>query len=187
MTILKNEKHPHNYMRHGNFGEMAVDVDLEGTGHIKRISMRRVESLDAPMHHGIDGIYENLTPPPKYIILDSKYLGSEKAKANTFAPTMSTSQKTKITQLDDNWILNNLRGQFTDANGTISSENKIKMREIENMIKSNDKNLIRCGVKVDSSGKVTYYKYGNDGKVLKDGKIINGKEKDVPVVWDKGE
>ena len=92
MTILTNTEHPHNYTRHGNFGEMAVDVDLEGTGHIKRISMQRVESLDAPMHQGIDGIYENLTPPPKYIIVDSKYLSSEASKADTFAPTMGNTK-----------------------------------------------------------------------------------------------
>lgn len=54
-------KHPHNFTRHGNFGEMVVDVDLEGTGHIKRISMRRITALDAPMHHGMDactGLYD---------------------------------------------------------------------------------------------------------------------------------
>ena len=54
-------KHPHNFTRHGNFGGMVVDVDLEGTGHIKRISMRRITDLDAPMHHGMDactGLYD---------------------------------------------------------------------------------------------------------------------------------
>ena len=49
---------------------MYVDVDLEETGHIKRISLKRVTSLDEDMHHGIDGIYENLTPPPKYLVVD---------------------------------------------------------------------------------------------------------------------
>lgn len=50
-----------NYTWHGNFGEMVVDVDLEGTGHIERISMRRITALDAPMHHGMDactGLYD---------------------------------------------------------------------------------------------------------------------------------
>ena len=186
MTILKNEKHPHNYMRHGNFGEMAVDVDLEGTGHIKRISLSRVESLNAPMHHGIDGIYENLTPPPKYIILDSKYLSSEASKADTFAPTMSTSQKTKITQLDDSWIRNNLEAQFKDSNGVISPENLKKITEIRKAIKSNDEKMcLRLGAKIDNTGKITYYKYDTNGKVLKTDAEINGKSKQVPMIWNK--
>lgn len=69
-----------------------MDVDLEGTGHIKRISMQRVTSLDAPMHHGIDGLYENMTPPPKYFVVDSKYLSSEASKADTIAPTISNTK-----------------------------------------------------------------------------------------------
>ena len=152
----------------------------------KRQSLSRVESLNAPMHHGIDGIYENLTPPPKYIILDSKYLSSEASKADTFAPTMSTSQKTKITQLDDSWIRNNLEAQFKDSNGVISPENLKKITEIRKAIKSNDEKMcLRLGAKIDNTGKVTYYKYSSDGKVLKENSTVSGKNKEVPVIWNK--
>ncbi|MBR1722410.1 MAG: hypothetical protein IJ727_08025, partial [Treponema sp.] len=186
MTILTNTEHPHNYTRHGNFGEMAVDVDLEGTGHIKRISMQRVESLDAPLHHGIDGLYENLTPPPKYFVVDSKYLSSEVAKAETHAPKMSKNKKTKITQLDNDWIENNLEAQFRDADGIINPENYNKIKEIQDAIDIADESVcLRLGAKVDNTGKVTYYKYGSDGKVLTDPTTINGKTKNVPRTWSK--
>ena len=187
MTILTNTEHPHNYTRHGNFGEMAVDVDLEGTGHIKRISMQRVESLDAPMHQGIDGIYENLTPPPKYIIVDSKYLSSEASKADTFAPTMGNT-KNSGRQLGNPWIENNLEAEFKDATGKITKENQDKLDEILTAIAIDDDSMcLRVGGKVDTTGKITYYKYDSDGLVIKEKAIINGKEKEVPVIWDKGE
>ena len=187
MTILTNTEHPHNYTRHGNFGEMAVDVDLEGTGHIKRISMQRVESLDAPMHQGIDGIYENLTPPPKYIIVDSKYLSSEASKADTFAPTMGNT-KNSGRQLGNPLIENNLEAEFKDATGKITKENQDKLDEILTAIAIDDDSMcLRVGGKVDTTGKITYYKYDSDGLVIKEKTIINGKEKEVPVIWDKGE
>lgn len=185
-TQLVNKKNPQNFTRHGNFGEMVVDVDLEGTGHIKRISMQRVTSLDAPMHHGIDGLYENMTPPPKYFVVDSKYLSSEAAKAETHAPKMSKSKKTKITQLDNKWIEKNLRDQFLDADGIISPENYNKMKEIQDAIDIADESVcLRLGAKVDNTGKVTYYKYGSDGKVLTEPTTINGKTKNVPRTWSK--
>ena len=46
---------------------------------------------------------------------------------------------------------------------------------------------LRVGGKVDTTGKITYYKYDSDGLVIKEKTIINGKEKEVPVIWDKGE
>ena len=185
--ILENLDHPHNYTKHGNFGEIAVDVDLEGTGHIKRISMHRVDSLDTPMHKGIDGIYENLTPPPKYIIVDSKYLSSEVSKADTFAPTMSNTKESGK-QLGNPWIEKNLEAEFKDESGKITKENQDKLDEILTAIAIDDDSMcLRLGGKVDSTGKITYYKYDSDGFVIKEETIMNGKKKEVPVIWEKGE
>ena len=167
-TQLISPKHIKDFTPKGNFGEIVVDVDLEGTGHIQRISIKRVESLDAPMHHGIDGVYENMTPPPKYLVVDSKYLGAEAAKAETYAPRMS---KTKTTgrQLSDGWIRNNLRDQFIDADGILSVENEQKLNEILDAIDMEDDSIcMRLGAKVDNAGNVTYYKYNSEGKVLKE-------------------
>ena len=99
---------------------------------------------------------------------------------------MSTSKKTGITQLDNEWIEKNLREQFVDANGFITPEKIKKMSEIRKAIKSNDEEIcLRLGAKVDNTGKVTYYKYSSDGKVLKDIKTTDGKTKKVPMTWNK--
>lgn len=130
--------------------------------------------------------YENMTPPPKYFVVDSKYLSSEAAKAETHAPKMSKSKKTKITQLDNEWIEKNLRDQFLDADGIISPENYNKMKEIQDAIDIADESVcLRLGAKVDDTGNVTYYKYGSDGKVLTEPTTINGKTKNVPRTWSK--
>ena len=166
---------------------MVVDVDLEGTGHIKRISMRRITALDAPMHHGIDGVYENYTPPPKYLIVESKYLSSEAAKSETFAPKMTYNKSSDITQLNNEWIRKNLSDQFKDADGFISSENRVKIDEILDAIDDNDDAIcMRLGAKIDNSGNVTYYKYNFEGIVLKEEIVLDGKTKKHPVIWDKG-
>lgn len=135
-------------------------------------------------HHGIDGLYENMTPPPKYFVVDSKYLSSEASKADTIAPTMTYNKGADVRQLDDVWIENNIWSEFKDANGTISKENLDKIDEILDAIATGDETTcLRLGAKVDNTGKVTYYKYGSDGKVLKEPKKC--KNKKVPVIWNK--
>ena len=79
-----------------------------------------------------------------------------------------------------------MRDQFLDADGNISPENLKKMSEIRKAIKSGDETTcLRLGAKVDNTGKVTYYKYGSDGKVLKESKSVDKKIKKVPVIWNK--
>ena len=46
---------------------------------------------------------------------------------------------------------------------------------------------LRLGGKVDSTGKITYYKYDSDGFVIKEETIMNGKKKEVPEIWEKRE
>ena len=126
-----------------------------------------------------------MTPPPKYLIVDSKYLGSEAAKADTFAPKMSAT-KNHGTQLNNQWITDNLDDQFKDVNGFISAENRAKIDEISDAIALNDDSIcVRIGAKVDNTGNVTYYKYGSDGKVLKEEVFVNGNKKNIPVIWNK--
>lgn len=66
-------------------------------------------SLDEDMHHGIDGIYENLTPSPKYLVVDSKFLSSNAATAETYAPRMSKSKEADEIFGDYNTIVKVLR------------------------------------------------------------------------------
>ncbi|MGW8749863.1 T7SS effector LXG polymorphic toxin [Bacillus wiedmannii] len=63
----------------GNYGEMKMDVHFESKG-FDRISNDRVTSLDDKIVKGIDGVYYNQGPPPKYIIGEAKYSGSKLSK-----------------------------------------------------------------------------------------------------------
>lgn len=56
----------------GNYGEMKMDDYFESQGY-ERISNDRVTGLDDKLSKGIDGVYENANPPPKYVIAESKY------------------------------------------------------------------------------------------------------------------
>ena len=130
-----------------------MDVDLEGTGHIKRISMRRVIDLDAPMHHGIDGVYENYTPPPKYLIVESKYLGAEEAVNESFVPTMSKVINGR--QMDSEWIDKNLEKSVSDD----------LYDEIVDAIDRKKVDFVAS--KVTNDGNITYYKLDSSGKIMR--------------------
>ena len=68
-TKLKNNQ------QKGNYGEMKMDVHYESQGY-SRISRDRVTKLEQKIVQGIDGVYENSSPPPKYIIAEAKYNSS---------------------------------------------------------------------------------------------------------------
>ncbi|SDD98286.1 hypothetical protein SAMN04488126_102226 [Bhargavaea beijingensis] len=78
-TKLKNNQ------QKGNYGEMKMDVHYESQGYT-RISEGRVTKLDQPIAKGIDGVYENSTPPPKFIIAEAKYNTSRLGKATIKDP-----------------------------------------------------------------------------------------------------
>ncbi|KGL39573.1 hypothetical protein BMT55_06765 [Listeria newyorkensis] len=65
--------------RKGNYGEMKMDVYFESTTY-KRISGDRVTGLNDKIVKGIDGVYENSSPPPKYVIAEAKYGTSQLRK-----------------------------------------------------------------------------------------------------------
>lgn len=83
-TLTKGQK--------GNYGEMKMDDILEGKG-LERKSLNRVTDIDAPTHQGIDGVYYDAGPPPRYIIAEAKY-GTAKLS------TLSDGTK----QMSDKWI-----------------------------------------------------------------------------------
>ncbi len=51
---------------------MKMDNYFESQGY-QRISNDRVTDLNEPTHQGIDGVYCNPGPPPKYVIAEAKY------------------------------------------------------------------------------------------------------------------
>ncbi len=139
-----------------------MDVDLEGTGHIERISMRRITALDAPMHHGIDGIYRNMNPPPDFIIVESKYLGAEEAVNESFVPTMCKVINGR--QMDSEWIDKNLEKSVSDD----------LYDEIVDVIDRKKVDFVAS--KVTNDGNITYYKLDSSGKIMRD-------SDNIPVIY----
>ena len=163
---LKNSEHPHDYTRPGNYGEMKVDIDLESTGHYERINNERVTSLDDSTHHGIDHVFKNHTPPPDYVIVDSKVLRSDSAVNVNKAPSLNKTANNGR-QLSDEWIVNNISKAI---------DNEEIANQIIRDIKFNRKNTLRIVAKVDKTGTITYYKVNGEGKVIK-------KTDGTPDIW----
>lgn len=162
---LVNIEHPHDYTMKSNYGEMKTDIDLEKNGCYQRVSNFRVTSLKDKGHHGIDGIYRNMNPPPDFIIVDSKYLGTEKALNEAFAPTMSKVKGGR--QMDSKWIDKNLADSIDDD---------VLLKEIQKAIRKNRVDSVAA--KIDNTGKLTYYQLDSDGKVMMD-KITNN-----PIIYN---
>lgn len=138
-----------------NYGEMKTDIDLEKNGGYQRVSNFRVTSLKAKGHHGIDGIYRNMNPPPDFIIVDSKYLGTEKAVNEAFAPTMSKVKGGR--QMDSKWIEKNLADSIDDDDLLFEILDSIGNGRVDSV-----------AAKIDNTGKLTYYQLDNYGKVKLD-------------------
>lgn len=79
----ENEDEPTNKQK-GNYGEiksclnLLTNEELKKGVNGKRYNLKRIgddapDSLDSKIRHGIDGIYENLTPLPKFVIDEAKY------------------------------------------------------------------------------------------------------------------
>ena len=162
---LVNIEHPHDYTMKSNYGEMKTDIDLEKNGGYQRVSNFRVTSLKDKGHHGIDGIYRNMNPPLDFIIVDSKYLGAEKAANEAFAPAMSKVKSGR--QMDSKWIDKNLADSIDDD---------VLLKEIQKAIRKNRVDSVAA--KIDNTGKLTYYQLDSDGKVMMD-KITNN-----PIIYN---
>ncbi len=127
----------------GNFGEIVSDTHLKEKHNMKRIGDDPPKTIDDPLRKGIDGIYENSSPPPKYVINESKY-GQGKLNPKTAdGPQMS-----------DKWVRERLESEV----------GKQKADDIIQSMKNGDVDKILS--KVDESGNVTTFKLDKDGKKI---------------------
>ncbi|MEE0931032.1 MAG: T7SS effector LXG polymorphic toxin [Acutalibacteraceae bacterium] len=133
-----------NNMNKGNYGEMKMDISYESEGYV-RISTDRVTDLDSVTHHGIDGVYESPTPPPKFIISEAKYGSSRLGNTNDGK------------QMCSNWIDNRL----DDAVG------KTKADEIRLEMLLNPENVESHLVNISKNGEVTRSLLDATGNVIK--------------------
>ena len=123
----------------GNFGEIVSDTHLKQKHSLKRIGDKPPKTIDDKLRKGIDGIYENNSPPPKYVINESKY-GQGKLNPNTAdGPQMS-----------DKWIENRLEKQLGPD----------KADEIIRAMKNGEADKVLS--KVDESGNVSTFKLDKD-------------------------
>lgn len=143
----------------GNFGEiksadnLSNNSSLKEKGYdLKRIGDQAPKTLDDKIKKGIDGIYENSTSPPKYVIDEAKYNSSK------------LNQKTKSgPQMSDDWI-----------EKCIKKDQSLTKEQKDDIIKAlHNKQVDRIVLQVDETGKVTTYKVD----VNPDGKTSYGKTK----------
>ena len=112
---------------------------------MERIGNDAPKGLDDKNKKGIDGIYENKTSPPKYVIDEAKFGDSQLNKTPKDGPQMS-----------DDWIKGSKRLE--------EQVGKEEARKIENAMKKGEVEKVLS--KVDENGKVTTYKLDKDGKIV---------------------
>ncbi|WP_144572527.1 T7SS effector LXG polymorphic toxin [Bacillus paramycoides] len=126
-VVLKTTK------RKGNYGEMKMDDFFESQTYT-RISDDRVLTLDQKIVKGIDAVYENASPPPKYVIAEAKYNTSKLGKTNDGK------------QMSEDWILGSER-----LDSTLSKE---KADEIVAEMVLNPENVQRVVIQVMPDGTI---------------------------------
>ena len=110
----------------GVFGEAKADAYMKQQGY-KKLNGPDVQVGDAPKGAGIDGVYENLSPPPKYVVADAKFGSSP------------LGQTADGTQMSENWVDNRLN----KAVGRATADD-IRVEGYDRMV-----------LKVDEAGTVT--------------------------------
>ncbi|WP_260448716.1 hypothetical protein [Listeria booriae] len=129
--------------RKGNYGEMKMDVYFESTTY-KRISSDRVTGLNDKIVKGIDGVYENSSPPPKYVIAEAKY---------------GTSQLDKTKdgkQMSDTWTNGGKTGVRLEKSVGIDKADDILLEGYERKL-----------VNIAPDGTITVTKLDSKGNVIK--------------------
>lgn len=141
-----------NHQRKGNYGEMKMDQNIEGITEINgqpadlTALHEKITNVDQNGHKGIDGVYENASPPPKYVIAESKYGSSDLSQTPKDGPQMS-----------DPWI-----------NGSDRLDNAVgvdKADAIREEMVLNPDNVQRVLTKVDANGNVSTYTLDANGKI----------------------
>ncbi|OTX18484.1 hypothetical protein BK721_19435 [Bacillus thuringiensis serovar nigeriensis] len=131
--------------RKGNYGEMKMDDFFESQTYT-RISDDRVLTLDQKIVKGIDGIYENSSPPPKYVIAEAKYNTAQ----------LSNTKDGK--QMSETWIDGSRR-----LESTVGEEMADKIREEMLLNPENIQNIL---INVDKDGNVVKSILDSSGKKI---------------------
>ncbi|WP_109852726.1 PAAR-like protein [Aquimarina sp. AU58] len=132
--------------RKGNYGEMKMDRHLESVtdingnpANLTRISDDAVESLDQTIAKGIDGVYENATPPPQYVIAEAKY------------NTSKLGNPADGPQMSDDWI---------EGSGRL--ENAVGVEKADDILAEGYERVL---VHIDEAGNVTTNSIDSAGNI----------------------
>ncbi|AZA55625.1 cytosolic protein [Chryseobacterium sp. G0201] len=106
----------------------------------------KITNVDQNGHKGIDGVYENASPPPKYVIVEAKYGSSDLSQTPKDGPQMSKD-----------WILGSER--LENAVGPEIAD------DIRFEIENNPSNVQRVLSHVDANGNVTTSTIDANGNV----------------------
>ncbi|MDO4729448.1 MAG: hypothetical protein Q4B43_10665 [Bacteroidota bacterium] len=137
-----------NNTRKSNYGEMNTDLKMESITEIdgKPASLtalhEKITDIDTPIKQGIDHIYQNATPPPKYVIAESKY-GSSKLNKKTG-------------QMSRDWCKDRIEKMFKD--------DLDKMEDILDAIDNGEVSYILS--EIDKLGNVRLHNLNNFGKII---------------------
>jgi hypothetical protein len=127
------EPKPRTTAEKGVFGEAKGDEYMAGKG-MQKMNGAPVKVGDKPVGQGIDGVWKNPSPPPDYVITETKY-GSSRLGNTQDGPQMS-----------DNWIDKRL-------------DKAVGPKEADNIRDSMlDGKVEKWLLKVDESGNVTRVK-----------------------------
>ncbi|WP_051059418.1 hypothetical protein [Bhargavaea cecembensis] len=137
-TKLKNNQ------QKGNYGEMKMDVHYESQGY-NRISKGRVTKLDQKIAQGIDGVYEDSGPPPKFIIAEAKYNKAQLNKTQDWR------------QMDNYWVQRRLR----------SAVGVKKYNDIQKSMVTNPDSVKKKLVRIKHDGNVVEKELNTDGYIIK--------------------
>jgi hypothetical protein len=126
-------------VKKGVFGEAKADAYMKQKG-FKKLNGPDVQVGDAPRGQGIDGVYENLNPPPKYVIGEAKFGSSQLGKTQDGM------------QMSENWVDNRLNkavGRRKAADIMDEGYDRVLLKVDENG------NVTPKIISEDASGKVT--------------------------------
>ena len=126
---------------------MKMDDYFESQGY-ERISKTLVTGLDDKLSKGIDGVYENANPPPKYVIAEAKY--------NT---AQLSNTKRSGRQMGDKWIESRQR--------LVNEVGKEKAEEILSEMIFNPNNIEKNLIKIKPDGNIVNSTLNEQGYIYK--------------------
>ena len=139
----------------GNFGEIKAADNLVNNKKVKeagydlaRIGDDAPTGLDDTIKKGIDGLYENANPPPKFVIDEAKYGTSQLGKTKDGK------------QMSDGWVL----GEKTGNNRLVDQVGEVKAKEIERAMSKGQVEKVLS--KIDANGNVVTKRLDSAGKVI---------------------